>query len=73
MGGSTRVSLDIRVKMWLESTKALLKHLDVQHVSIFAHSAGTIYAFNTIYSLRGILDPERPFMAVIGDNHNSHA
>lgn len=66
MGGSTRVTLDLRVKVWLETVPALLAKLDVQYVSILSHSAGTMYGLNTIYELPHILDPERPYAALLG-------
>ncbi len=65
MGGSTRVPLKIRIAVWLEVVPELLKHLDVKHVSLLAHSAGTIYCLNTLYHLRSILDPNRPYLALI--------
>lgn len=67
MGGSTPVPLSIRMKVWLETVPALLKEVDVQHISLLCHSAGTIYGLNTIYYLRHILDPERPYTAMIGE------
>ena len=65
MGGSTPVPSAVRMRVWLEAVPALLKNLNVQHVSLLCHSAGTIYGLNTLYYLRDILDPERPYVALI--------
>jgi len=74
MGGSPNVPLNLRVQVWLETVPALLKALHVQHVSIVSHSAGTIYALNTMYSLPEILDPERPYVALLAPwVHNEHS
>ena len=76
MGGSTPVPLKVRMKVWLESVPALLQKLDVQHVSLLCHSAGTIYGLNTLYYLRDFLDPDRPLINIIGPwvhNEHSHA
>ncbi|KAK5172044.1 uncharacterized protein LTR77_003681 [Saxophila tyrrhenica] len=66
MGGSTRVPLKIRIAVWLETVPALLKLLGVERVSLMCHSAGTIYLLNTLYHLREILDPVKPYVAIIG-------
>jgi pimeloyl-ACP methyl ester carboxylesterase len=66
MGGSTPVPLDQRIEIWLEIVPALLKVLEVQHVSLMCHSAGTIYLLNTLYRCPEILDPKAPFVALIG-------
>ena len=66
MGGSTPVPLKIRVQVWLETVPALLKKLNVEHVSLLSHSAGTTYALNTIYYQRHILNPKAPYVALIG-------
>jgi pimeloyl-ACP methyl ester carboxylesterase len=66
MGGSTPVALDQRIEVWLEIVPALLKHLDIQRVSLMCHSAGTIYLLNTLYRFPEILDPKAPFVALIG-------
>lgn len=76
MGGSTRVNFNIRVNVWLEMVPALLKKLKVRYVSLLCHSAGTIYALNTLYHLRDILDPISPFAAIMGPwvyQEHSHA
>ncbi|KAK3701694.1 hypothetical protein LTR37_015347 [Vermiconidia calcicola] len=66
MGGSTPVALSLRVQVWLETVPALLRKLNVEHVSLMSHSAGTIYCLNTLYHLRDILDPMKPYVAMIG-------
>ncbi|KAI6880332.1 hypothetical protein D0869_07477 [Hortaea werneckii] len=74
MGGSTPVRLDVRVNVWLETVPALLKALSVEHVSLMCHSIGTIYALNTMYLLRDILDPRHPYVAFITPwVHNEHS
>ena len=63
--------LEDRIKVWLETVPALLKHLNVEHVSLLCHSAGTIYCLNTLYYLRDILHPEHPYVAMIGKSRRS--
>ncbi|KXT18847.1 hypothetical protein AC579_3532 [Pseudocercospora musae] len=65
-GGSTQVSLEKRMDVWLEMVPALLQHLGIEHVSLVSHSAGTIYLLNTIYHHRQILDPKSPYAAMVG-------
>ena len=67
MGGSTGVPLQDRIKVWLETVPALLKHLDVEYVSLLSHSAGTMYGLNTLYYLRHLLHPVHPYAAFIGE------
>ena len=66
MGGSTPVSLDIRMQVWLETVPALLRKVNVKHVSIVTHSAGGVYTLNTLAKLRSILDPKAPYVALLG-------
>lgn len=66
MGHSTDVPLAQRVNTWIEVVPRLLEHLQIDHVALAAHSAGTIYLLNTLIRCRGILDPNRPFIALIG-------
>lgn len=66
MGGSTPVPLKDRMSVWLETVPAFLKHLDIKYVNLLSHSAGTLYCLNTLYYLRDILDPDRPYVAMIG-------
>ncbi|KAK6216615.1 interferon-induced gtp-binding protein mx2 [Colletotrichum tabaci] len=64
-GGTTPVSAADRVRVWLEIVPALLRHLGIRHVSVASHSAGAIYALNTLLHLRHILSPARPYAALI--------
>ncbi|KAF2160171.1 hypothetical protein M409DRAFT_29466 [Zasmidium cellare ATCC 36951] len=74
IGGSTPVPLEHRLDVWLETVTALLQHLDLKHVALFTHSAGTVYTLNTLYRLPQILDPESPFVAFIGPwVHSEHS
>ncbi|KAF6817583.1 hypothetical protein CSOJ01_02293 [Colletotrichum sojae] len=64
-GGTSGVpSPGDRVAAWLEIVPALLSHLGVRHVSVAAHSGGTIYALNVALRLRHLLHPERPYVAL---------
>ncbi|CAJ2500424.1 Uu.00g032770.m01.CDS01 [Anthostomella pinea] len=63
MGSSTDVPLEQRVPVWVELVPQLLAHLGIEHVALVSHSAGAIYLLNTLYHCRGLLDPERPFVA----------
>lgn len=66
MGGSTPVSLSIRVQVWLETVPILLQRVNVKHVSIVTHSAGGVYTLNTLAKMRSILDPRAPYVAFLG-------
>jgi pimeloyl-ACP methyl ester carboxylesterase len=65
-GGSTPVPLDQRVNIWLEIVPAVLEKLEVKHVALMSHSAGTFYAFNTAVMLPHLLYPGKGFMACLG-------
>ncbi|KAF9247422.1 hypothetical protein LCP9604111_6121 [Penicillium roqueforti] len=65
MGNSTDVPLAQRMSTWIETVPRLLAHLDIQHVSLASHSAGTMYLFNTLYHCRDILYPEKPMATVL--------
>jgi hypothetical protein len=54
------------MKVWLETVPFLLKHLNIQYVSLVCHSAGTLYLLNTLYYLRDILHPQHPYVGTIG-------
>jgi hypothetical protein len=69
MGNSTDVALSQRVSTWIETVPRLLAHLDIQHVSLASHSAGTIYLFNTLYHCRDILYPEKSMVSLLGMLH----
>ncbi|KAI2619620.1 hypothetical protein GGR54DRAFT_630651 [Hypoxylon sp. NC1633] len=63
-GGSTKVDASDRVRVWLETVPALLKHLGIEHVSIASQSAGSLYAMNTLLHLRHLLHPTHPYAAL---------
>lgn len=66
MGHSTDVRLAQRVTTWIEVAPRLLAHLQIKHVALASHSAGTIYLLNTLVRCREILDPNRPLVALVG-------
>lgn len=66
MGHSTDVPLRQRVDVWIELVPRLLAHLQIEHVTLAAHSAGTIFLLNTLARCRNILHPDRPLVALIG-------
>ncbi|THY02793.1 hypothetical protein D6D03_04835 [Aureobasidium pullulans] len=65
VGGSTPVPLDQRVQVWLEAVPAVLEHLGVKTISLLSHSAGAIYAINTLLLLPHLLHPQHPFAALL--------
>ncbi|KAH8775280.1 hypothetical protein F5883DRAFT_545616 [Diaporthe sp. PMI_573] len=65
MGHSTDVPLAQRVTTWIELVPRLLAHLQIEHVALASHSAGTIYLLNTLIRCRDILDPNRPLVALV--------
>lgn len=69
MGGSTPVALNLRIRVWLEMVPVLLRKLDVEHVSLLTHSAGTVYTLDTLVHLPSILDPQAPYVGFIGKQH----
>ncbi|KAI9820033.1 MAG: hypothetical protein M1827_006604 [Pycnora praestabilis] len=74
IGGSTGVVLEERVNTWLETVPALLQHLNIKHVSIVSHSAGTVYTMNTLLVHRSILHPTKPYVALcVPWVHHSHS
>ncbi|GME25191.1 hypothetical protein GTA08_BOTSDO06172 [Neofusicoccum parvum] len=64
-GGSTPVNIDVRMRVWLETVPALLQRLDVKHVALVTHSAGTVYTLNTLFHHRSLLDPKAPYVAFL--------
>ncbi|ESZ93091.1 hypothetical protein SBOR_6521 [Sclerotinia borealis F-4128] len=64
-GGSTPVPLRDRIPIYLETIPLLLKHLNIKHVSLASHSAGTIYALNIIARLPHIICPSRPRITLL--------
>lgn len=65
-GGSTPVTIDVRMKVWLETVPALLQTLQIKHVSLMTHSAGAIYTLNTLLHFSAILTPRAPTVAFLG-------
>ena len=65
IGKSTQVPLQQRLKTWVELVPKLLAHLNIEHVSLVSHSAGTLYLLNTLYSCRELLSPT-PYVALLG-------
>lgn len=66
MGHSTNVPLPQRVTTWIELVPRFLAHLQIKHVALASHSAGTIYLLNTLIRCRDILHPDRPLVALVG-------
>jgi hypothetical protein len=60
------VTIDIRIRVWLETVPALLQRLNVQHVAMVTHSAGAVYTLNTLFHHRSFLDPMTPYVAFLG-------
>ncbi|ORY14302.1 Alpha/Beta hydrolase protein [Clohesyomyces aquaticus] len=74
IGGSDAVEDIERIEMWLEMIPKLLAHLNVSHVSIASHSAGAIYAMNTILTYPELLHPKNPYAAFFAPwVHPSHS
>ncbi|ROV92131.1 hypothetical protein VSDG_07509 [Cytospora chrysosperma] len=65
MGHSTDVPLHQRLDVWIELVPRLLEHLQIQHVALAAHSAGTIYLLHTLVRCRDVLDPNKPLVALV--------
>lgn len=70
-GGSTPVPASRRMQVWLETVPLLLEKLDVKHVSLVCHSAGTVFLLNTLLQHRKILDPKAPYVALLGKYMNA--
>ncbi|TVY85458.1 hypothetical protein LSUE1_G000138 [Lachnellula suecica] len=64
-GGSTPVPLDQRISTVTEIVLALLRHLNIKHVSLVGHCAGTVYALNLLSKHPEILNLARPFITLI--------
>ena len=65
MGSSTDVLLEKRISTWLQLVPKLIAHLQIKNFALMSHSAGTIYALNTLWHRRDILG-ERPYLALLG-------
>jgi pimeloyl-ACP methyl ester carboxylesterase len=66
MGHSTDVPLRNRLNIWIELVPLLLGHLQIEHVTLVSHSAGTIYLLNTLIRCRNILHPNTPLVVLVG-------
>ncbi|KAJ6780835.1 hypothetical protein PWT90_00522 [Aphanocladium album] len=64
-GSSTKVPVEKRVDIWVEMVPLLLAHLNIPHITIVSHCAGTVYALNLLYRARGLLNPERPLSVLL--------
>lgn len=60
------MAINIRMRVWLETAPAILQRLDVKHVAIVTHSAGTLYTLNTLFHQRSLLHPKAPYVAFLG-------
>ncbi|KAF3032683.1 hypothetical protein E8E11_002940 [Didymella keratinophila] len=60
IGATTPVCIEDRIPAYFEVLPKLLAHLGIQHVSLAAHSFGTIYAINALLLYPQLLHPERP-------------
>lgn len=60
------MTIDLRMRVWFETVPALLQRLDVKHIAIVTHSAGTIYTLNTLLHHRSLLGPKAPYVAFLG-------
>ncbi|KAJ3482550.1 hypothetical protein NLG97_g7539 [Lecanicillium saksenae] len=60
-GQTKNVRVDQRLSTWVEIVPLLLAHLNIPHVALASHSAGTLYLLNTLASCRRILSPTRPY------------
>ncbi|XWX01734.1 hypothetical protein V2A60_009763 [Cordyceps javanica] len=65
-GGTDEVEVQDRLRVWQCAIPALLAHLDIKHVSVGCHSAGTVYALDFILHHPQFLHPERPYLAIAG-------
>lgn len=49
--------------VWVEAVPVLLQRLNVKHVAMITHSAGTMYTLNTLFHHRSLLGPKAPYVA----------
>lgn len=62
-GGSDPVALEERIETYMGMLPKLLSRLGIEHVSLAAHSFGTIYLLNTILLYPHLLHPSKPYVA----------
>lgn len=60
VGGSDAVSLEDRIPTYINTIPHLLHHLSIKHVSLAAHSFGTIYLLNAMLMYPHFLHPTKP-------------
>jgi pimeloyl-ACP methyl ester carboxylesterase len=63
VGGTNSVPIEERIPVYLAMIPHLLQHLGIEHVSLAAHSFGTIYAINTLLLYPYLLYHENPYVA----------
>ncbi|TVY56671.1 hypothetical protein LCER1_G002440, partial [Lachnellula cervina] len=63
-GGSTPVPLNQRISTFLETVPALLRHLNIPHISLASHSSGTIFALNLLAAHPDLLSPSHPTLTL---------
>ncbi|KAL3471116.1 Alpha/Beta hydrolase protein [Aspergillus californicus] len=71
MGASSEVPLKKRVDIWVDMIPRLLSHLGIPRISLVAHSAGTVYLFNTLVTCRGVVWGDVFFLAPWVDTTHS--
>jgi pimeloyl-ACP methyl ester carboxylesterase len=63
IGGSNSVPIEERIPVYLAMIPHLLQHLGIEHISLAAHSFGTIYALNMLLLYPNLLDQRNPYVA----------
>ena len=63
VGGSDAVAIEDRISTYVDMIPKLMNYLEIEHVSLAAHSFGTIYLINILLTCPYLLHPERPCVA----------
>lgn len=63
IGATTPVRIEDRISDYVDTVARLLQNLGVKHVSLAAHSFGTVYAMNFLLLHPHLLHHERPYAA----------
>ncbi|KAG6020956.1 hypothetical protein E4U41_002671 [Claviceps citrina] len=63
-GETTDARAEERLSFWRGAVIALLRHLDIRHVSIGTQSGGTVYALDLLLHHPEILHPDRPYIGI---------
>jgi pimeloyl-ACP methyl ester carboxylesterase len=63
IGGSNSVPIEERIPVYLAMIPHLLQHLRIEHISLAAHSFGTIYALNMLLLYPNLFDQRNPYVA----------